>query len=219
MTTSVQGSETADDERDDGVGRINALTDGVIAIAITLLALDLKPALPRSTSSHQLAHYLHEHLGQYGAFAIAFFVIAQYWVLHRRLLRRVRRTSSALTQVTVYFLFLITLIPLTASLTGNLSNDLALFLFAINVLLIGAISGVMAETIRRQQLEDYREGPEQRLRRHVRSVVSVFIPALVAATVWIFGGHAAYFFLLFLGSGLPGLLAWRVVSRRTPAAG
>jgi uncharacterized membrane protein len=216
--TATVSEETADDERDDGVGRINALTDGVIAIAITLLALDLKPNLAARTTSDGLAHYVHEHLPEYAAFAIAFFVIAQYWVLHRRLMRRVQRTSSALTRMTIYFLFGITLAPLTATLTGNLDNDLAVFLFAINVLFIGTAAGAMGELIRRQQLENYREGREERVRRQTRSVVSVLIPAIVAATAWVIGGHAAYFYLLFLVSGVPGTVVWRVLSRRSTAA-
>jgi uncharacterized membrane protein len=216
-TATVRNKLNADDERDDGIGRVNALTDGVIAIAITLLALFLRPDLPKSTTSRELAHYLHEHVSQYGAFVIAFFLIAQYWVLHRRLMSRVQRTSPSLISVTLLFLFGITLIPLTASVTGDLSNDLALSLFAINVLLIGATAGVMAEIIRRQQLENFREGREERVRRHMRSVVSVLIPALVAATAWVFGGNAAYFFLLFIVAGVPGAITWRVVSRRNPS--
>jgi uncharacterized membrane protein len=214
----VTSHERADDERDDGVGRVNALTDGVIAIAITLLALDLKPDLPTSTNSHELGDYLRDHLGQYAAFAIAFFVIAQYWVLHRQLMSRVRRTSNSLVRVTIYFLFGVTLAPLTASLTGGLSNDLAVFLFAVNVLLIGATAGIMGEIIRRQHLENYRESREERTVRRTRSATSVLIPGIVAGLAWVLGGHAAYFYLLFLASDLPGRLVWRLVSRRTPAA-
>ena len=211
-------NERADDERDDGVGRINALTDGVIAIAVTLLALDLKPDLPSSTTTHELAHYLREHLGQYIAFAIAFLVIAQYWALHRRMMKRVQRSSGALVRLTVVFLFGITLAPLTASLTGGMHNDLAVFLFAVNVLVLGATTGAMAETIRRQHLENYHEGAEERLKRQARSVMSVVVPALVAGTAWLIGGHAAYLYLLFAVADLPGALLWMRVSRPRPAA-
>ncbi|WP_375480944.1 TMEM175 family protein [uncultured Jatrophihabitans sp.] len=210
--------ERADDERDDDVGRINALTDGVIAIAITLLALDLKPDLPTSTSSHRLLDYLHHHLGPYIAFVIAFFVIAQYWVLHRRIMSRVRRSSPAMLRVTLVFLFAVTFAPVTAFLNGDLGNDLAVTLFAANVLVMGGCMGALAEIVHRQRLDGGVEGREQRVRRRARSVGSLVIPALVAGLAWVIGPHAGYLYLLFLPLSRTQDLVWWLVSRRTPAA-
>ena len=210
--------ERADDERDDAVGRLNALTDGVVAIAITLLALDLKPDLPTSASSSNLVDYLHHHLGPYVSFVVAFFVIAQYWVLHRSIMAPVRRSSAALVRVTLFFLFAVTFAPVTAYLDGDLSNDLAVTLFAANILVMGACMGAMAEIVHRQHLRSGVETCEQRVRRRTRSIMSLVIPALVAALAWVVGPHAGYFYLLFLVLDRIQEVVWRVVSRRTPAA-
>lgn len=192
-----------------GTDRAVTLTDGVVAIALTLLALDLKPDLPRSAGSHELAHYLREHAAQYAAFGLAFLIIAQYWLAHHQLMRRVGRATPALHRWTFLFLFGITVAPLTTYLTGNYSNPLASTLFAGNVALVSLSLALLGETVHRQRLDDRTETAAERRSRHVRSAVLLLIPALAGGLVWVVGGGAAWLYLLFLGSGLPGRVAVR----------
>lgn len=201
-------------EPDGSIGRLNALTDGVVAIAITLLALDFKPTLPDGVSSGELAHYLREHAADYRAFVIAFFLIAQYWVVHRQRMRAVTRSSGALVRVTLLFLFAITVAPATASISGNETNSLAVTLFAANVALIGASAGALGEVIRRQRLDNYDETRHERVLRISRSATGVSIAMLVAALAWVVSGYAAYAYLLFLAAERPGRAAWRIMNSR-----
>lgn len=179
---------------------------------MTLLALDLKPDLPGGASSAQLADALSDHAGQYLAFLIAFALIAQYWSVHHRLMKTVRRTSSALLRATMLFLLGITLIPLTAYITGAYGNRLATTLFAANIVLVGLALDLIAEVIHHQRLDDVVEPDEVRTRRRLRSVVVLFIPVVVVALSFLLGGAAAWFYFLFYAADLPGALVTRRAS-------
>src|SRR6185437_4006282 len=75
-----------------GVDRLLALSDGVVAIAITLLVLQLNvppPAtLTNPDSASELAGQLGKGADQLISYVISFYVIAQFWLVHHRIFRR-----------------------------------------------------------------------------------------------------------------------------------
>jgi uncharacterized membrane protein len=96
------------------VARIAAFSDGVFAIAITLLTLQLE--VPRSGD---LGQNLID-LGPYFlAFVISFLVIGLYWVAHHRLFAIVVRYDSRLIWLNLLALFFIVLLPFTTSLIAE----------------------------------------------------------------------------------------------------
>src|SRR5215469_7775596 len=74
-----------DEAAEEGIGRILALSDGVFAIAITVLVFGI--AVPSTTSASDLPHELLRLWPRYLAYAISFVVIARFWVTHRRAFR------------------------------------------------------------------------------------------------------------------------------------
>ncbi|WP_375493950.1 TMEM175 family protein [uncultured Jatrophihabitans sp.] len=203
-----------------GAERATVLTDGVVAIALTLLALDLKPDLPFSANSRQLAHFLHTHLTQYIAFALAFYLIAQYWMTHHRMMRTVRRATARMLVLTLVFLFGITLVPLTTYLNGNYGNPLANTLFAANIGFISVLLLLMSEEIHRNRLDDRVESADDRLRRRTRSVMALLISGLVAGMSWVVHSDANFCYLLFIVADVPAdrLLRRRARRRRPRSA-
>ena len=76
--------DTSTAPEDNSVGRVLTLSDGVFAIAMTLLALDLKvPDLGGHVTDHQLRHALAANADSYWAYLLTFYVIAAYWYRHR----------------------------------------------------------------------------------------------------------------------------------------
>ena len=81
--------------RDDlpSVERLLALSDGVVAIAITLLVLQLNVPPPAKladpTSASELATQLGKGADQLISYVISFYVIAQFWLVHHRVFRRI----------------------------------------------------------------------------------------------------------------------------------
>ncbi|MER5182404.1 TMEM175 family protein [Streptomyces sp. NPDC002896] len=86
-----------------------ALTDGVVAIAMTLLVLDIQ--LSEGLRGAQLSRALDEVQSQLGAFLLSAVVIALFWRAHHEALRSVERIDSYLFWLNVGFLVLVSLIP------------------------------------------------------------------------------------------------------------
>jgi uncharacterized membrane protein len=118
-----------DDERNDekeaegegnSLGRVFALSDGVFAIAMTLLALDLKvPDLGDHPSSHALGRALADNSSSYWSFLLSFYIIALYWVRHRQVMRSVVVVHPALIRDTLALLLIVAAMPFPASLLGQ----------------------------------------------------------------------------------------------------
>jgi uncharacterized membrane protein len=193
--------------------RFLTLTDGVVAIAMTLLALDLKPDLPSGASSRDLAHYLAAHTGQYLAFLIAFVLIAQYWVVHHQIMRTVLRHDVGLTWVNMLFLLGITLLPLTTYIQGSYRTSLGTCLFALNLLLVAMAALLLSEVIERKGLRESPFDRDKSIRVRFREVAAVLVMLVVAIAAWVIPGQAEYLFLLLCASDVPG----RIALRRPPS--
>jgi TMEM175 potassium channel family protein len=101
-------------------GRIEAFSDGVIAIILTIMVLDLRP--PGSSVDHEsltgLADYLSPRLIVY---ALSFIIVARVWVSHHQLLFAARHSTMPLLWSNVLLLFWLSLVPFA---TGYLGEDL-----------------------------------------------------------------------------------------------
>ena len=125
-----------------GIERLLALTDGVVAIALTLLVLQLQVpithALERDPSSaSNLWHGLDIDFSELTSYLVSFVVIAQFWLVHHRVLRSTRGHSEGLAWRNFSFLLALTLTPFTSDLLGRYSdNPVAIMLFGLNVVAI-----------------------------------------------------------------------------------
>jgi uncharacterized membrane protein len=175
----------------------------VVAIALTLLALELRPALPEPGSgSRALWDVLWAQRDQYVSFVIAFFVIASYWLAHHRMLRGVTASTPSFTWANLLFLFALTLIPTTAYVDGGYGGSLGTTVFAVNLLLTSLVVLWMEALLVRQHLVPPDAVARLRAGR-TRALVSVAVPLVVIALAWTVDGHAAYGWFLLLLSDLP----------------
>ena len=124
--------------------RLFAFSDGVFAIAATLLALDLKvPNLP----ADQLANLPAAVLSQYPSFmsyAISFVVIGAYWNAHHRLFRFIVRYDSRLLWLNTIFLMTLCILPFPTLMLGRYTGEVfASVFYAVTVAVIGLMMNVM----------------------------------------------------------------------------
>lgn len=103
-------------DRDYNLERLIFLSDGVFAIAITLLAIELHP--PEGWDG-TLAGLINGTFRQFIAFGISFLFIAIYWASHRRTYQRFQRADGMLTAINFVVLALITLTPFFTSLIAE----------------------------------------------------------------------------------------------------
>jgi uncharacterized membrane protein len=93
-------------------GRLEAFSDGVFAVAITLLALNITLAGPGSV---RLQHQLWEHRWSFAAYLISFFVIGIIWVNHHVLIKSIAVVDRTLLFLNLVLLLFVVLIPFSTA--------------------------------------------------------------------------------------------------------
>lgn len=122
--------------------RLEALTDGVFAIAMTLLVLDLHiKDLGDVTSSGQLWRAIVNIDGSIISFAISFLLLGSMWAVHTRQFERIKQADRHLIMINTWRLLAVVFIPLTTSIAGSYDNlVLGRVLLPINFLILAALS-------------------------------------------------------------------------------
>jgi uncharacterized membrane protein len=112
-----------------GKGRLEAFSDGVIAVIITIMVLELKP--PHGASLDELWLLLPKFL----AYVLSFMFVGIYWVNHHHFFHAIKKVSGGLLWANNFLLFWLSLIPFTTAWMGE--SHLATWpvvLYAINLL-------------------------------------------------------------------------------------
>jgi uncharacterized membrane protein len=211
---------SADDDQDmPGIDRLLALTDGVVAIALTLLVLQLQiPAthdLEGNThSASALWHALNVDGAELTSYLVSFFIIAQFWLVHHRVLRNMRGHSEGLAWRNFAFLLTLTLMPFTSDLLGRYGdNPLAITLFGANLVAISLTTQwIYLYADRHQLIDDERRSRNEELVGRVRAVITVGVVSLALVLGWTDTGLARYVWLLFL---VAPVLGSRIAARIT----
>ena len=103
-----------------GLERILFFSDAVMAIAITLLAINIRvPEIDPSRASQELAGRLSAIGPAFMTFFISFIVVGIYWISHHRYFGYIKRYDSRLMLLNLLFLFFIICMPFLASLLGQ----------------------------------------------------------------------------------------------------
>jgi uncharacterized membrane protein len=108
-------------ERSLNRARVLTLSDGVFAIAMTLLVLELR--VPERTVNLTPVDVLREIRPSFIAFLISFFVIASAWANHRDLFEVIRLTDRNLVWLNVVYLLPLTMIPFGAAMLSRYGTD------------------------------------------------------------------------------------------------
>lgn len=96
--------------------RTEAFSDGVFAVAITLLILNVE--VPR-VGSEPLQHALTALWPSYAAYAVSFITIGIMWVNHHAVFKRIRVVDRPLQFINLFLLMIVTFIPFPTSLLGR----------------------------------------------------------------------------------------------------
>jgi uncharacterized membrane protein len=122
--------------------RVLALTDGVFAIIITLLVLEIH--VPELTQGHTLTEALAELRPSLVAFVISFVLAGMYWVGHRDLFALIRRTDRGLVWLNILYLLPLCLLPFGAGLLGRYDTEpVALRIYGLLLVLIAVMRVVI----------------------------------------------------------------------------
>jgi len=120
--------------------RIEALADGIFAVAMTLLVLDIK--MPESVTYATNADVWRRLAGlehAVASYVISFFMLSVYWIGHHVQFHFIERADRGLLWINLYLLLCICLVPFTTDLVGdNVHLHAPALLYGTNLLLIAA---------------------------------------------------------------------------------
>jgi uncharacterized membrane protein len=175
--------------------RLAALSDGVFAVAMTLLVLDLKaPTVPSRTqhplwsggggSEHPLVHgLLHDVAPHLLPYAMSFLTLGIFWVGQQAQLESFTRSTRALTWIHLMFLASVTLLPFsTALLAQDTSYRLSMGIYWLNLFALGVVLFVSLAYAERAGLMSDDTTPEMRAALRRRIVAYQILYALAALT-------------------------------------
>ncbi|RYG48683.1 DUF1211 domain-containing protein, partial [bacterium] len=119
--------------------RLYNLTDGVFSIVLTLLTLNIKiPDLPDRATDLEIWRSLNLDVHDLVGYALSYLVVGIYWTVHHRMFRHIVRYDRRLIWRNLVFLFLLSLLPFTTTLsTSNGLTRLPWVLYAANIALVG----------------------------------------------------------------------------------
>lgn len=181
--------------------RIVAFSDGVFAIAITLLVLNL--GVPDHIRNDDLAQVLLRQWQDVFAYALSFAVIGRFWLVHHRFFGEVTAFDGRLIALNLFYLAWIVLIPFSSQVLGDHGSDAAaVVLYSINLSGV-VLSGVLMfgdaqrSGLARTSPEEFRANRDRALRIAAVFLASIPVALLVnprlAPWFWLalFAGPAA----------------------------
>lgn len=122
--------------------RMNALADGIFAVVLTLLVLELR--LPETDES--ILVLIRDDLRVFVAWLISFLVLARFWLVHHAVTARLRACRIGTLVLNFGVLGTVSLLPFSADLLGTerISEPWSTIVFAVNVGLISLSLGLLA---------------------------------------------------------------------------
>ncbi len=119
MTEATERSPEAVKDRD----QIVNLSDGIFAIAITLLVLDIRvPDIPENMVASELPAALLALWPKYLGYLLSFVGISTFWMIHQSIFRPIRAYDRVLLYLNFVFLMVVAFVPFPTSLLGEYGN-------------------------------------------------------------------------------------------------
>jgi uncharacterized membrane protein len=186
--------DTADARQFVSTTRLEAFSDGVFAIAITLLVLEIAlrpPGSPLEQVLHAWPSYL--------AYVVSFLTIGAAWLGHTEMTNRLERADQILLRINLLLLLVVVFLPFPTRLVAESLHDIRgervfVIMYGLTLLAIRVFGFALDEYGRREHL-DSREGAMQEWRAEpkVLSVVVGYVIALLIGFVFPGLAVAAYF--------------------------
>lgn len=122
--------------------RLEAFSDGVLAIIITIMVLELK--VPHEATWHALLSLWHV----FATYFMSFIFIAIYWGNHHHLLHTVHHVNTKIIWANMGLLFTLSLVPFTTAFIGeNYFNEITMAAYCVNLIICALAYYILQKTI------------------------------------------------------------------------
>lgn len=177
--------------------RVLFFSDAIVAIAITLLALDLKLELP---DNHHLTFWdLLLPWKNYVAFILSFINIAAFWRTHHNMYTYINKMNERTMTYNICWLFFIVTLPFTTSvLSTHFGDSPAIFLYSLNIFALSVFQNFIWDSsdIRNDFVDSEKISDEYRERFRLMFNLDM-INGLICIILSFFMPKLAFFFLFF----------------------
>lgn len=183
--------------------RIEALTDGIYAIVLTLSVLMIGTGL-YSDPANRVTFYtsLNEAIPQIFNYALSFLLLSIFWVVHHRQMNSITHVDSIYIWLNMGSLFFVTLIPFTTNLNSDYSEyPLAVAVYAANIMVISlsyTLSWYYATRGRRLVSDDL---PDSTIQNGIRrGILTAVVSLVVIGAAYFIAPEWAtvFYFLIFV---------------------
>ncbi|MFC9682321.1 TMEM175 family protein [Streptomyces sp. NPDC056948] len=183
---------------DGGPGRLLTLADGVFAIAVTLLVLDLY--VPRGLDAAQYDQALRRLLPDLGAYALSVTVLGSFWHDHRRIFRDVREIDGQVITLSIAGLGVAALVPFPTRLLAEYGDEpVSVAVYAAAVAALGASHLALAALLaKRPWLRDDTPSEAGTTLYLVDSATMVVVFAATVPLALVVGSHAMWLWLVLV---------------------
>ena len=189
-------------EKDTALERLIFLSDGVFAIAITLLVLEIIPDIPVTTSD--LPGALLHLMSKIITYAFSFILVSIYWMTHQNMFRYIKRSNNVLIWLNILYLMSIAFLPVSTIVLGDYPGQKTAVIFYAGTLIITGIFIILIwwYASSGHRLVDKRLDPLL-IREHVErsligpiifllSIAIAFFQPLVAEFTWLLIGFVLF---------------------------
>lgn len=180
-----------------GTSRIEAFSDGVFAIVVTLLVLELRvPHLPENFTSTDALNELLHLSPKFISFALSFLVIAIFWVNHHQMFHSLEKTDRAFLWYNNLLLFTLSFVPFPTAFIGEYPTSMIPVMLYGFAMLAAALSfNIMLQHAVRAGLF-YPSHSQESLRQSIKrgmlgpviyliSIVAAFITVYISLAIFI----------------------------------
>ena len=186
--------------------RLTFFSDAVFAIAITLLALDIRiSGISSELISFQLKSKIIELIPNIVGFGLSFWIIANFWVKYHRIMGLIKKSDSATMYLNLIFLMFVAILPFPNSLLGRYPNEqLVIVLYSLCIF----ITGIIPNFIWLHASKNYRLIDKSLSKKFIEHVtVRIFVSPLIFLLAIPFSYISAYvsMFIWFLALPLGSL--------------
>lgn len=181
-----------------GPGRLEAFSDGVLAIAITLLVLEIKvPHLEAGQDVRATLLALLALTPKFVSYLLSFVFIAVFWVNHHQFFRLVRQVDAGLLWRNILLLLALSFIPFPTGMIGEYPrNPVALALFALVLMAAGIAFNLMWRHSQARRLFHADVSATLVERATQRGLIGPALYALAAAAAFLLPAAAWTLFIL-----------------------
>ncbi len=148
--------------------RVESLCDGIFAIAMTIIILELKTpeSLPFNTLNEDLPNTLIQLIPSIEAYILSFIVLGIFWLRHQIQFKYLKYVNRNILTINIFFLMLIVLVPFTSGLVMRFHNSrMALNIYILNLLLISSMLSIQGFYMKSNSKIRYEEVDDELIKK------------------------------------------------------